>query len=529
MGIKKLENSSYLDQDWQDEIISKNALKLGHINLDIDVTSTPVISAGSIVDLDGVLYQVTSDESIEDIASAYGEVYIKLYDSGSSIIKFKATSDATFQYSNSKKGFYYSDGGRATAHLKYYGSDWEVYEIIDDNYVNDVTTQKLKKLVIPSIPNTEKILESDNPEASGYFGISVSTYQDYTLVGAHRETVAAISQAGRAYLFQSSTGSLLQTFESPNPESDGYFGRKVSVYGNYCLITAPGEDAQTISASGRAYLFQISTGSLLQTFESPNPESGGNFGTSASMYGDYCLISGPETVSGNTAAGRAYLFQASTGSLLQTFESPNLTAGFMTWFFGYSVYVYDNYCVIGAPNDAAQSITCSGRAYVFYADTGNLFHTFESPSPESLGLFGYAVSACEDYCLISGAYEDSQSVNNAGRAYLFQISTGSLLQTFESPNPEAEGIFGTACHIFGEYCLISGAGEDSQSVFNAGRAYLFDRDSGSFLLTFESPNPESGGNFGFGVSLTKDFCTITAPGDIQSGDAAGRTYYYIIP
>src|SRR5256885_16683431 len=67
-----------------------------------------------------------------------------------------------------------------------------------------------------------------------------------------------------------------------------------------------------------------------------------------------------------------------------TFNSPNPLNGNPGGFFGDSVVVSGNIVVIGAPNEA--------RAYIF-STTGSLIATLTSPNPQPSAGFGFPVAA----------------------------------------------------------------------------------------------------------------------------------------
>ena len=71
----------------------------------------------------------------------------------------------------------------------------------------------------------------------------------------------------------------------PNPQPQGFFGNSVSVNGNNALI---GSEIQ-----GLAYLFDTVTGNLLQTFMNPTLPCGDLFGSSVALNDTYALISAP--------------------------------------------------------------------------------------------------------------------------------------------------------------------------------------------------------------------------------------------
>ena len=65
----------------------------------------------------------------------------------------------------------------------------------------------------------------------------------------------------------------IQTYNNPSAYStsgDDQFGYSVSVDGNLALVGAIGEDDAGGTNSGKVYIFDVTTGSLLHTLNNPN-------------------------------------------------------------------------------------------------------------------------------------------------------------------------------------------------------------------------------------------------------------------
>ena len=167
-------------------------------------------------------------------------------------------------------------------------------------------------------------LTSPNAQYFGQFGNSVATDGNIAIVGAGIESANGLTGAGHAYIFNATTGALLLTLTSPNAQSSGFFGNSVALGGNLAVVGAIFETVEGYSFEGRAYVFDATTGSLLQTLISPNVGTGGYFGFSVAISGNVIVVGAPlESAGGESNAGHAYVFDTVTGALLETLSSPN--------------------------------------------------------------------------------------------------------------------------------------------------------------------------------------------------------------
>ena len=100
----------------------------------------------------------------------------------------------------------------------------------------------------------------NNPGAYGdNFGHSVAISNNYFIGGAPYANGAG-SDSGKAYIFDVTTGSLLQTLNNPNAystDATDYFGRSVAISGNRVVVGAHGEDDAGGTDSGKAYIYTL--------------------------------------------------------------------------------------------------------------------------------------------------------------------------------------------------------------------------------------------------------------------------------
>jgi large repetitive protein len=422
-------------------------------------------------------------------------------------------------------------------------------------------------------------LTSPNTQSNGWFGWTVGTSGATVVVGAPQEAASGQSNAGHAYRFRSATGVLVSTLTSPSPQSDGLFGGWVAVSDTKTVVGAWGEAAQGQTAAGHAYIFpglpltldnpnppppqegqgdfgaavaisgavvvvgypsgtvsgqeqagQINifsagTGALLSTLDSPNPESQGQFGLSVAIVGNMVVVGAPcETTSGQSCAGRAYVFSTVTDALIATLANPNPQVDEI---FGYSVAISGTTVVVGAPGATVSGQIEAGHAYTFNAETGALISTLTSPSPQTYGGFGDSVAISGTTVVVGAPGETVSGQSQAGHVYTFRATTGAPLLTLTSPNAVYAGRFGYSVAISGTTMVVGAEYETGSGQIGAGNAYTFRATTGALMSAFTTPNPHSGGGFGASVAIDDTTIVIGAPYEYSSGlQGAGNAYRF---
>lgn len=369
-----------------------------------------------------------------------------------------------------------------------------------------------------AVPYTlTQILDSPSPNTGDLFGISTALDGSNVLVGAPRDDTNG-RNVGQAYLFDAITGALLQTFDDPTPTQDDHFGNSVSLFGNHALIGAPFDDTN-VRDKGQAHLFDTTTGALLRTFSGPTGNGAGSFGFSVALSGNNALIGAPVDIIDGPDIGQAYLFNAETGNLLHTFDEPTPSGRDN---FGISVALDGNNVAIGAAGVHSRGRVVAGQAYIFDAATGVLKQTFEDPTLTTEGSFGLSIDIDENNVIVGGALSDG---TNIGQAYLFDSNTGTILEVFE--NPDSGLSFGNTVAIDANNILI-GARSDGTNGPDLGRAYLFDASTGELVNQFDDPTPTFGDSFGHSVSLDGNNVLIGATKDDTLGTNVGQAYLFTV-
>ena len=289
---------------------------------------------------------------------------------------------------------------------------------------------------------------------------------------------------------------------------------------------------------------------------SPNPQTGGFFGTSVSAVGDVTgdgvtdvIVGASNEDAGAVDSGRAYVINGATGAVIRTHASPNPVA---SGIFGNCVAGIPDISGDGVPDyaiGARGELNSAGRVYVYSGATGALLRTHLSPNSAAFGRFGDSIAGIPDLTqdgrgdyIIGAPDEDSQK----GRAYVYSGSNGTLWRTHTSANAEVGGKFGYSVAAVpdlnndgsGDYVIGAPYEGPGASPSGAGRAYVFSGLTGGPAFTLKSPNEQGSGFFGWSVGGVPD-ANGDGKGDIVVGapyesmtisstfyNAAGRAYLF---
>jgi len=173
------------------------------------------------------------------------------------------------------------------------------------------------------------------PSGSQEFGFAVAISGNRVVVGDW--------VANKAYLYDAVTGALLHTFLPAATPTGPLFGFSVAISGNTVVVGA-NEDNETYGTqparSGRVYIFDAVSGAHQRTIVNPSPSFGEEqFASAIALDGNLLAIGAPiDHVAANLALGQVFLYNVTTGVLLRTLNTPALS---LNSFFGLSVGVWE--------------------------------------------------------------------------------------------------------------------------------------------------------------------------------------------
>ena len=370
-------------------------------------------------------------------------------------------------------------------------------------------------------------------------------------MGAYLEDDAGGESSGKAYIFDVTDGSLLHTLDNPNADDTSAtdeFGRSVAISGDRAIVGAYLEDDAGGTDSGKAYIFDVTDGSLLFTLDNPNAYGTSeidNFGDSVAISGNRAIVGASvEEDAGGAASGKAYIFDVTDGSLLFTLDNPNAYGTSEVDNFGASVAISGNRAIVGAPAEDDAGGTSSGKAYIFDVTDGSLLHTLDNPNAYGTSggdIFGASVAISGDRAIVGAYAEGDAGGSISGKAYIFDVTDGSLLFTLDNPNAYGGSFndrFGWSVAISGNRAIVGAYQETEAGVGTSGKAYIFDVTSGNLLYTLDNPNAfdtSAGDRFGWSVAISGNRALVGAidedsPGPLLSTfSSSGKAYIFNIP
>jgi len=390
----------------------------------------------------------------------------------------------------------------------------------------------------------------DNPNAystsSGdQFGEVVAIDGNSAIVGAPWEDDAGGFTSGKAYIFNVTSGALVHTLDNPNAystSSGDFFAGSVAISGNYAIVGARGEDEAGGNNSGKAYIFNVTSGALVHTLDNPNAYS-----TSTSdRFGDRVAISGNSAIvgayieddAGGFSSGKAYIFNVTSGALVHTLDNPTAYGTSANDYFGSSVAISGNYAIVGAYQEDDAGGSSSGKAYIFNVTSGALVHTLDNPNAYSTSggdRFGSAVAISGNSAIVGAWGEDDAGGFSSGKVYIYNVTSGALVHTLDNPtaySTSSGDTFGSSVAISGNLAIVGAYQEDDAGGSSSGKAYIFNVTSGALVSTIDNPNAygtSADDDFSYQVAISGNSVIVGADGeDDAGGSQSGKAYIYKI-
>jgi len=300
-------------------------------------------------------------------------------------------------------------------------------------YNNDQGCVYIFKRSINTWYQYAKLTATDGAEGDMFgYSVTISSDDNYAIVGAKYDNVGTALKQGSAYIFARSGAVWSQQAKltASDGEALSYFGNSVDMdrNGDRVVIGAIGARISYpivgYYETGVAYVFERSGTSWSQEEKllASNGADNACFGSSVSIDGDYIIVGADKSKANyiqDWTAGEAYIFLRNGSSWSeQAILSPMVNYG---GGFGKSVSIYDNYVVVGAPNETGYGGVAMGLSYLFKRTgiTWSQNANFEASNAYDYDRFGNSVSINSDRVLVGAHYNNVGNNFNQGSVYIF--------------------------------------------------------------------------------------------------------------
>ena len=366
-------------------------------------------------------------------------------------------------------------------------------------------------------------LHAETPTLLDGFGWTVASNGSAVVVGAPHAT-GSRGEQGQAFLFQQKTGKLLQTFLPSLSDGDGFFGLPVGLTEQFVVVGAPQGAGRLRRPTGNVSIFDRNDGTLSRTVISPN--------STAATFGHALAWQGPWIANGDPGAsspthfdvGEVLVFEIATGTLVQTFIAPDVRHGKPDRF-EHALAFLGSALAISTPLAGTDPLD-HGRVYIFDILTGQLTQTLESPVLQTNAYFGWSLASDAEALLI-GALGHGRLHSEAGSAYVF-TAQGEFQQNIEAPHPQQGDHFGEAVALLNAYYVIAAPGDDAAGV-DAGAVFMFDKQTHRLHATIPNPSQTTGVADLFGLSMSgyDAFLVVGSPyDDLAQMPDAGEVHQF---
>jgi hypothetical protein len=356
-------------------------------------------------------------------------------------------------------------------------------------------------------------LVNPHPAVNNEFGLSITALDAKLAVGAALNDLSA-SHAGAVYIYNPQTLQLLTTIENPHPDSSDLFGAHLGEIDGRLLVSAP--FGSTVGNDrGVVYLLEPS-GSVVRAFNSPSAEDF-LFGRRFDARGSTLAIGAEDASSG---VGAVHLFDADSGVLLRSISNPDTGSQDR---FGCSVAFAGDFLAIGARENDAGGVD-AGIVYLFNPNNGELVNTITNPSPSAGDWFGFELATYQDQLVVSTLFGDS-GAENAGSVELFDIVTGGIIQSYTNPSPNAGEHFGYSITT-ADGLLVVGSVLESHSSGDRGSAYVFDLETGTLLQSLADISSNTTQEFGADAAIIGNIIAVSDNLNGALADDSGAVYLF---
>ena len=331
---------------------------------------------------------------------------------------------------------------------------------------------------------------------------STATSSKWIAIGAPFSMDRGVNWEGAVHVFNASTRTWVRQIQPPIGSNVNLrFGTSVAISGDTALIGAFGGD----SAKGRAYVYNLATGALVRTLVAADGLAGDQFGLDVDIQGNKLMVSADGESSGR---GAVYIFDLTTGAQLSKVV---LGLRFPNDRFGIAIASEGTILAVGV-----QGYNSNRGAVAFYDLNTFALIKFYQPAGLFAGTYCGKTLAMHQGRVLIGGY---------GKAWLHDLRTSSDVALAPPAAPAPTVYFGDTVTIFGPLMAVG----DTAVSSNKGIVHFYNSEDGTYVDSIVAPNGDTDAqNFGKSISLRDLTFTASAPQKNSRGGGPnnGMAYHF---
>ena len=349
--------------------------------------------------------------------------------------------------------------------------------------------------------------------AGDHFGRAVTIDGTGILIGAPKSGLSA-ADGGAAYVYEfAPTGWVQSAVLLPGEAGPGdQFGWSVALEGDTALVGSWLDDDDSYVDSGAVYVFERGTLGWAPAAKLTASDRGSfdRFGSAVALAGDTAVVGAMYHIGGGQFGGAVYVFERTPAGWVQT-AKVTPSDGVAGDTFGASLALSGDTLVVGSPaaDDALPMVSwCNSGAFYIYDRTPSGWvesAKFTAVDGWCNDRYSYSVAIEDDTVFVAARGFAAFGGNAAGKVYVYQRVGGGWSQVQELLASDGAPLaqFGTSVALDQDRALI-GADADPALGSDAGSAYLFERQAGSWVELAKLTASDGGAAHRFGEAVDLD-------------------------
>ncbi|MEM7056006.1 MAG: hypothetical protein AAF557_00320 [Pseudomonadota bacterium] len=309
-------------------------------------------------------------------------------------------------------------------------------------------------------------------------------------------------------VFDGQTGSYVQTIEDPTGTVFAGLGDVLAANEEF-LVTSTYRGAT--AGSGSLQVFDTATGEHLRTIENPRAGDSSFFGQLPIAITGSRAMAGIALSDDNQST--VWIFDLATGDVVLTIDEPDDEGGFLSnaerTIFGFGKALSSTHALISARQKSLGDLRGVGAAFLFDAKTGDLLQTFRPEDPQVDMFFGTKVALTDSMAFVEGSRNAGPMDWPIREISAYDLQTGALKYRLQDPYvPQtAEAVvagqqgsgFGFDFVISNGLLIVGMPDLTLSGKRGVGGFQIYDANTGERLMSYEHAAGTQNENLGYAL------------------------------